>query len=462
MVDSRLCCYLPPSNGSATNHTSCTLPPAADLFFPCGSQEQRLAQLSSARGGALPAVLGGAHTAGAAQALQDLVRSLLQADPVARPTVHGLLRAGLADTFRQLAQLPHWRLAASQQAVQQAAAAEQQPAAQQEQPAPAAAAAPAAQPALGGAVVAVDHDAVRHFLLLLRKSKQQEVAAAQAQLAALEVDIGETVKRRGGSDVASSCPAGAAATAEQPAAKRQRCGEAPAELGAVVAAEAKQRLAAALPRLEEVYFQRRGAAQAAVQQHAQAAGPADAPAASGGSEADGEAPHLEPFAADLQRLAARSRLGLKAALRCGDIASPTEMVRGAGRLGCAGWSWVACCSVGVGYSPVRPPTKLFTHHHWPHPAPRRLAALPLTATTSSLPPWACRAASRSLTSAPAWRGSAAARCTTPRCRWEPSQGGRLGKVLVGLVCGLLGVHNLLAGPLKVQAQSCRCCPVAAA
>jgi CheY-like chemotaxis protein len=299
-----------------------------DLFFPCSSQEQRLQQLRAARSGTLPAVLSGAHTAGAAQALQDLVCGLLQADPAARPSVHGVLRAGLADPFRQLEQLPHWRLAATQQAVQPAA---EQPAAQQEQQAPAAeGAAPTAQPALGGAVVAVDHDAVRHFLLLLRKSKQQEVAAAQAQLSALEADIGETVRRRVGSDVASSCPAGGADTAEQPAAKRQRCGSGPAEMGAEVAAEARQRLAAALPRLEEVYFQRRGALQAAAaQQQVQSAGQADAPAGgeAGGSGKAGaeEAAHLEPFAADLQRLAARSRLGLKAALRCGDIASPTEM-----------------------------------------------------------------------------------------------------------------------------------------
>lgn len=299
---------------------------SADLFFPCGSQEQRLEQLRAARSGVLPAVLSGAHTAGAAQALQDLVRGLLQADPTARPSVHGVLRAGLTDPFRQLEQLPHWRLAATQQPAQPAAA-EQQAAAQQEQQAPAAEAAVAApQPTLGGAVVAVDHDAVRHFLLLLRKSKQQEVAAAQAQLAALEADIGETVRRRSGSDVASSCPDSDAATAEQPAAKRQRCGSGPAEMGAEVAAEARQRLAAALPRLEEVYFQRRGAVQAPTQQQVQSAGPGEAPAA--GRDDAAEAAHLEPFAADLQQLAARSRLGLKAALRCGDIASPTEMVRG--------------------------------------------------------------------------------------------------------------------------------------
>ncbi len=321
-------------------------------------------------------MLSGAHTAGAAQALQDLVRGLLQADPAARPSVHAVLRAGLADPFSQVEQLPHWRLASTQQPAQQAAAqqAQQPPAAEE--------AAAATQPlALGGAVVAVDHDAVRHFLLLLRKSKQQEVAAAQAQLAALETDIGETVRRRSGSDAASSCPAGGAATADQPAAKRQRCGSGPAELGAEVAVEARQRLAEALPRLEEVYFQRRGAVQAAAAQHAQSAGPGEAAAAGEGSTKGAAAPqaaHLEPFAADLQRLAARSRLGLKAALRCGDIASPTEMVR---RWVCwAAWETAcvvacrggACCS-GMQHAASKPvgraPTASTLDHNHPTHCP---------------------------------------------------------------------------------------------
>lgn len=86
-------------------------PPHADLFFPCATQEQRCAQLRAARAAVLPAVLAGTHTSGSTQAAQDLLQGLLQADPARRPTVHGVLRAGiLADSYRVVAGLPHWRL----------------------------------------------------------------------------------------------------------------------------------------------------------------------------------------------------------------------------------------------------------------------------------------------------------------------------------------------------------------
>ncbi|KAL4444907.1 hypothetical protein ABPG77_003957 [Micractinium sp. CCAP 211/92] len=312
-----------------------------DLFFPCATQEQRCAQLRAARAATLPAVLAGTHTSGSTQAVQDLLQGLLQADPARRPTVHGVLRAGiLEDSYRVVAGLPHWRLLSA--AAPDASAAAAAPATSAV-PAPVAAPRPAAP---ASSVPGVDHEAVRHFLLLLRKSKQQELAQAQAQLAALETDIGDIVSRRR--------QRGAGGASVEPSSKRARMevdGEA-CELAAVIAApaapaelegpagahaalpeEQAARVAAAMPQLEELFFQRRQA-QLAAQQGAAlpvaeevsvaAAAPPPLPPL-----AEGSLPvtpgHLESFARDLNELAAFTRLGLKATLRSGDLASPVEM-----------------------------------------------------------------------------------------------------------------------------------------
>ncbi|EFN57379.1 hypothetical protein CHLNCDRAFT_142774 [Chlorella variabilis] len=308
-----------------------------DLFFPCASQEQRCAQLRAARAAVLPPVLRGTHGAGSAQAVQDLVLGLLQADPARRPTVHAVLRAGiLQDAFRLVQQLPHWRLlgcmaatTAAQQQQQASAAA----AAPHQQPAPAGSclgkSGAAAAPATAALVGPLDHDAVRHFLLLLRKSKQQEVAQAQGQLAALDADIGD-VRRRRSQDAQQ--PA-AAAEEQPPTAKRARlearaggdgaaepaAGEAAAAAAAAAPeaeppAEQQQRVAAVMPQLEDLFFRRRQQ-----QQRRQA----QAPAACGGEAGGGL--HLDAFARDLNELAAHSKLSLKATLRSGDLASPVEM-----------------------------------------------------------------------------------------------------------------------------------------
>ncbi|PSC67162.1 two-component response regulator-like APRR3 isoform X1, partial [Micractinium conductrix] len=123
-----------------------------------------------------------------------------------RPTVHALLRSGLvADAFRLVAQLPHWRVLAAAPAASTAAAPK--------------AAAPKAAPAAPAPGGPVDHEAVRHFLLLLRKSKQQEFVQAQAQLAALESDLGEVAARRRSR---SSSADGARGGGEAPGSKRPR------------------------------------------------------------------------------------------------------------------------------------------------------------------------------------------------------------------------------------------------
>lgn len=252
-------------------------------------------------------------------ALQDLLGGLLQADPARRPTVHGVMRAGVVqDAFRLAAALPHWCLLPAAGAPAQLAA----PAAAKQQRAAAAPAAAAQQQQASGPAEGVDAEAVRHFLLLLRKSKQQEAAHAAAQLAALDADLADvSVERlRSAEEPAAMQQDGAA-----PAPKRQRLAEdsaAEAEAAGDAAgappAERRQRLAEVMPCLEEVYFQRR---QLAARQAQQAQQGAAAAGTSGGSA------HLEPFARDLSELAARSKLGLKATLRSGDIASPVEMVR---------------------------------------------------------------------------------------------------------------------------------------
>lgn len=286
----------------------------------------------------LPAVLAGTHTSGSTQAVQDLLQGLLQADPARRPTVHGVLRAGiLADAYRVVSGLPHWRLLAAAAPATSAAAAPSAPAS----------AAPARPPA-ASAAPGVDHEAVRHFLLLLRKSKQQEMAQAQAQLAALEADIGDVVTRRRRRAVGGA--------GGEPCSKRARMevdGEVcevaaviagPAELEEAAEAQAAlpeeqaARVAAAMPQLEELFFQRRQVQLAAKQTQQAAQHPAieeAGAAATPAALADGCRPttpgHLESFARDLNELAAHTRLGLKATLRSGDLASPVEMVGGRGR-----------------------------------------------------------------------------------------------------------------------------------
>ncbi|KAL4448071.1 hypothetical protein ABPG75_005290 [Micractinium tetrahymenae] len=317
-----------------------------DLFFPSSSQEQRCAQLRAARAAVLPAVLAGTHSASSTQAVQDLLQGLLQADPARRPTVHGVLRAGiLADAYRIVAGLPHWRLlSAAAPAASAAAGVPSSSAAPAPAPAPRPPAAAASAPAAAGPAPGVDHEAVRHFLLLLRKSKQQELAQAQAQLVALEVDIGDVVSRRrvrGGSDGEPSSKRvrmEVDGEAYEPAAvivQPSELAEEAAEAAAALPEEQAARVAAAMPQLEELFFQRRQA-QLAAQQGQQAAQPpapvkAAAPpaAAAAVALAEGSRPvtpgHLESFARDLNELAAFTRLGLKATLRSGDLASPVEM-----------------------------------------------------------------------------------------------------------------------------------------
>ena len=309
----------------------CLLP--ADLFFPTTIHEQRCAQLRAARAAVLPAVLSGTHTSGSTSAVQDLLLGLLQADPARRPTVHALLRSGLvADAFRLVAQLPHWRVLAAAPAASTAAAPK--------------AAAPKAAPAAPAPGGPVDHEAVRHFLLLLRKSKQQEFVQAQAQLAALESDLGEVAARRRSR---SSSADGARGGGEAPGSKRPRmsmeaeAAESESEdvpLALMGLSEEQQaRLAAAMPQLEEVFFQRRqvlAAGETAPPPVPQAAAVPAAPvpavpqaAAAAAEAASGTCRallHLDSFARDLNELAAHSRLGLKATLRSGDLASPVEMV----------------------------------------------------------------------------------------------------------------------------------------